>query len=206
MGVKVPKGIVIKDKMDKEGLFAAAKEVGYPVFVKPVDSGSSFGINKVFEESQLDSAAAEAFEYSDELILEETIAGFEVGCAVLGNKELLIGEVDEIEIHQEFFDFHEKYTQLNSKIYTPARIPESKREEIKQVAAVIYKALNCKGYARVDMFLTPEGEIVFNEVNTIPGFTDRSRFPSMLKKVGLSYSQVIEKLIALAIEQGSDVA
>ncbi len=141
-----------------------------------------------------------AFEYDDQVIIEEMIEGFEVGCAVLGREELLVGEVDEIELSGGFFDFTEKYTLKTSAIHVPARISREKADEIRQTAKVIYRALGCSGFARVDMFLTPEGEIVFNEVNTIPGFTEHSRYPGMMKAAGHSFTEVLERIIALAVE------
>jgi D-alanine---D-serine ligase len=141
-----------------------------------------------------------AFEYDDEVIIEEHIEGFEVGCAVLGNSvTVTVGQLDEIELTDGFFDFKEKYTLETSAIHVPARISEEKAGEIKEVAKCIYDALGCSGFARVDMFLTPKGEIVFNEVNTIPGFTEHSRYPNMLKAIGLSFHQVVDTLIESAI-------
>lgn len=194
-GVKVPASYVLSRK---DELLDAAKWAGYiryPIFVKPATEGSSIGMSKVFDEEQLVQAVETAFQFDAKVILEETIPGFEVGCAVLGSEQLVLGAVDEIDVPGGFFDFKEKYTQKNSHIYVPARIPEEKAQEIKVVAQTIYQVLGCKGFARVDLFLTPEGEIVFNEVNTIPGFTVHSRFPNMLKSIGLSYDEIVEKLI-----------
>ena len=117
----------------------------------------------------------------------------------MGDKDLCIGEVDEIELSGGFFDFKEKYTLETSKIHMPARIEKEKAEEIKRTAKKIYRILKCSGFARVDLFLTTKGEIVFNEVNTIPGFTSHSRFPNMLKGIGMEFSQIIERLILLKL-------
>ena len=122
-----------------------------------------------------------------------------MGCAVVGNKELIIGEVDEIELSGGFFNFTEKYTLKTSSIHVPARIAPAKAAEIKEVAACIYRALGCTGFARIDMFLKPNGEIIFNEANTIPGFTEHSRFPSMMKAAGHSFQEILTKIIDLAI-------
>ena len=103
--------------------------------------------------------------------------------------------MDEIELSQGFFDYEEKYTLKTSAIHCPARISPQKAEEIRRAAQTIYRALDCKGFARVDLFLTPAGEIVFNEVNTIPGFTAHSRYPNMMRAVGLEFSQLITRLI-----------
>lgn len=109
--------------------------------------------------------------------------GFEVGCAVLGIDELIVGRIDEIELSSGFFDYTEKYTLKSSKIYMPARIDAETEKRIQDTAIIIYKTMGCSGFARVDMFYTTSGEIVFNEVNTIPGFTSHSRYPSMMKGI-----------------------
>ena len=200
-GVRVPKALVIRSMDELQGAESFAKGVGLPLFVKPVKSGSSFGITRVTEFGALEAAIECAFEYDGEVILEENIDGFEVGCAVMGKEELFVGEVDEIELAQGFFDFREKYNLITSSIHVPARIDGEKAEEIKRTAKVIYNALGCSGFARVDMFLTLRGEIVFNEVNTIPGFTAHSRFPSMMKAAGLPFEEVLTRLVETAVEQ-----
>ena len=198
-GVSVPRSFVLTDRADKEAALDYAEILGYPIYIKPVKAGSSFGITRVTQEKDLPAAIDRAFEYDNEVIMEENITGFEVGCAIMGNKGLITGEIDEIELSDGFFDFTEKYHLTTSKIHVPARLAEKKADEIKTTAKVIYKALGCRGFARVDMFLTPSGEIVFNEVNTIPGFTSHSRFPNMMKAVGWSFSEVITAIINLAV-------
>ncbi len=200
-GVRVPKSLVLNSVSDLKIAYEFAETVGYPVFVKPVKAGSSYGITKVQTESTLEGAICGAFEYDNEVILEENIDGFEVGCAVLGTNELTTGEVDEIELSNGFFDFTEKYTLKSSKIYVPARISKEKAEEIKMTAKHIYKTLGCQVFARVDMFLTPEGEIVFNEINTIPGFTEHSRYPGMMKAAGFSFKEILTRIIENSIEE-----
>lgn len=197
MGIAVPKGITLKQSEQQEALLKVDKNLTYPMFVKPIRSGSSFGITKVNEKAQLEKAVENAFQYDDEVIVEEAIDGFEVGCAVLGKDELMVGRVDEIELSGGFFDFTEKYTLQSSKIHMPARIDKHTEQRIQETAKIIYKALNCSGFARVDMFLTKKNEIVFNEVNTIPGFTTHSRYPNMMKGAGLSFSDILDKLIRL---------
>lgn len=120
-----------------------------------------------------------------------------MGCAVLGKEELLVGRVDEIELSDGFFDYTEKYTLKTSKIHMPARINADTEKRIQEAARVIYKALCCSGFARVDMFLRTTGEIVFNEVNTIPGFTSHSRYPNMMKGIGLTFGQLMDRLLGL---------
>lgn len=198
-GVAVPKAVCFCD-YEKERLETLTAALTYPLFVKPVRAGSSFGITKVMKKEDLPAAVKLAFEHDTQVIIEENVDGFEVGCAVLGNDELLVGRVDEIELAEGFFDFTEKYNLITSNIYMPARIDPATEERIRETAKVIYRALGCSGFARVDMFLTPEKKIVFNEVNTIPGFTSHSRYPSMMKGIGLSFRDTLEKLIGLYID------
>lgn len=195
-GVKVPKSVAFSQESNTDAK-EATKELKYPLYVKPANAGSSIGITKIYTEEELEKAIELAFEHDSKVVIEENIEGFEVGCAVLGNEELIIGRVDEIEMPGGFFDFEEKYNSKTSKIHMPARIDAETEERIKEAAAVIYKALVCAGLARVDMFLTPEKEIVFNEVNTMPGFTSHSRYPSMLKGIGISFGEIITRLIEL---------
>lgn len=194
-GVKVPRSVVFRRSAGMDEIKAAAAKLGYPLFVKPVRAGSSFGITRVTGPEGLPGAVAAAFANDRELLLEEAIPGFEVGCAVLGTDELTVGAVDEIELSQGFFDFEEKYTLKTSAIHCPARIHPLKAAEIQAVAKAIYRALDCKDFARVDLFLTPEEEIVFNEVNTIPGFTAHSRYPNMMKAAGLDFTTLITRII-----------
>ena len=200
-GVSVPNSFLLTREIGAADALAGAKQIGYPLFVKPVKAGSSYGITKVTKRDELPAAIKSAFEYDDQVIVEEAISGFEVGCAVLGNDTLTVGELDEIELSSDFFSFAEKYTLKTSAIHVPARIPRAKTKEIKRTAKVIYRALGCQGFARVDLFLDGDGRIIFNEVNTIPGFTAHSRYPSMMKAVGMSFGQVITAVIALAVAQ-----
>ncbi len=201
-GIKVPRALVLTKNEAEDFTLVMEKimNLQYPLFVKPVKAGSSFGISKVFNSEELKKGISLAIQHDKEVIIEENIEGFEVGCAILGNKELTIGEVDEIELTKGFFDFTEKYTLKSSKIHMPARIDKDMAVKIKQAAEIIYKSLGCQGFARVDMFLTKNGEIVFNEVNTIPGFTSHSRYPNMMKGIGLSYEVILDRLIELGLE------
>lgn len=199
-GILVPKSITFKQHDKDKSIFKIEENLEFPVFVKPVRAGSSFGITKVSDKMGLTTAIDKAFEYDDEVTVEEEVDGFEVGCAVMGNDSLTIGRVDEIEIADGFFDYVEKYTLQSSKIYMPARIDSNIERKVQKTAERIYKVLGCSGLARVDMFLTPSMDIVFNEVNTIPGFTSHSRFPNMMKGIGLSFSEMLDKLIGLYIK------
>jgi D-alanine---D-serine ligase len=199
-GIKVPASVAFTKEDTMENIRIQTSRLIYPLFVKPVKSGSSLGITKIDQENQLEEAVSFAFLHDDQIVVEENIDGFEVGCAVLGNDELTIGEIDEIELTEGFFDFYEKYNLKSSKIHMPARIDTEISRRIKEAAASIYRALGCKGFARVDMFLTPEKELVFNEVNTIPGFTSHSRYPNMMKGIGLEFPDVLDKLIQMGLD------
>lgn len=189
--------------LDYQAIFAkASAKLGLPIFVKPANAGSSYGIHKVEAFDEFEAAMKDAF-YHDgrgKVILETTIDGFEIGCAVMGNDELFAGSVDEIETSLPFFDFEGKYDMVDSTIHCPARISEKQFNEARALALKAYKALNCKGLARVDMFVSGD-KIVVNEVNTLPGFTATSRYPSMMKEVGISFSDLLDRLIKYAMER-----
>lgn len=195
-GISVPQSVTFRQTERENALKEVAAYLSYPLFVKPVRAGSSFGITKISSKEELGSAIDLAFQYDDEVIVEEAIEGFEVGCAVLGSEKLMVGRVDEIELSDGFFDYTEKYTLKTSRIHMPARVDAWTEKRIQKTAVAIYKALGCSGFARVDMFLTPSGGIVFNEVNSIPGFTAHSRYPSMMKGIGLSFGEMLDKLLA----------
>ena len=199
-GVPAPRGVVLGRDWRAERLRAAARALGYPLFVKPVRAGSSFGITRVTGPEGLEAAVEAALAHDREVLLEEAVPGFEVGCAVLGNEELTVGLVDEIQLSQGFFDYQEKYTLKTSAIHCPARIAPAMAARVQAAARTVYRALDCRVFARVDFFLTPEGAILFNEVNTIPGFTAHSRYPSMMQGIGLDFTALVSRLIRLGLE------
>lgn len=193
-GIPCAKSIVIHHICEGK---KACSDLTFPVFVKPVRAGSSIGIHRCTTEDEVLPALKEAFAIDSQVILEEEIKGFEVGCAVMGNEKLVVGRVDEIELYNGFFDFEEKYTLKTSRIHMPARITEQEEKTIQETAKQIYSILGCSGFARVDMFYTPEKQIFFNEVNTIPGFTSHSRYPNMMKGTGLSFAEMLDRIIGL---------
>ena len=199
-GIRIPKSICFEFAPAAAELDSAARELKLPLFVKPVNAGSSFGITKVEDYRELAAAVEAALIYDDSVIIEESVDGFETGCAVVGNRELRTGRIDEIELSGGFFDYEEKYTLKTSKIHVPARIDESTERSLQETAKTIYRALGCRGYARIDIFLTREGGIVFNEANTIPGFTTHSRFTNMMKHAGVDFSELVDTLIGLGLE------
>lgn len=199
--VEVPKAVVVTRAGTEAELTKAVEGLTFPLFVKPVRAGSSFGVTRVKVPAGLRDAVKLALRFDREVIIEDAISGFEVGCAVMGNDELTVGTVDEIEIQGDLFDFEEKYTLKTSKIHMPARIDSDTALRVQDTAKRIYRALGCRGFARVDMFLTPEGRIVFNEVNTIPGFTSHSRYPNMMNGINIKFGELVDRLIELGLEQ-----
>ena len=200
-GIRVPNSVCFEHVPTDDELLSAAQELKLPLYVKPVKAGSSFGITRVESLAKVTDAVKFALSFDDAVIIEESIEGFEAGCAVAGNRELKVGRIDEIELSQGFFTYEEKYTLKTSKIHMPARVDAETEQRLQEAAATIYRTLGCSGYARIDMFLTPENEIVFNEANTIPGFTSHSRFPSMMKGVGIEYPELVDMLIELSFER-----
>ena len=140
-GVAVPASLVLNLGEDPQAAVDFARQTGYPLFVKPVKAGSSYGISQIHQEEELLPALDLAFQYDNQVILEETIPGFEVGCAVIGTRELLVGEIDEIELSGGFFDFTEKYTLKTSAIHVPARVDPQTAQAVKQTAKVLYLSL-----------------------------------------------------------------
>lgn len=181
-------------------------DLRYPVFVKPARSGSSFGVRRVEDAEELDSALAGARQYDDKVLIEQAIIGTEVGCAVLGNgTELIVGEVDQITLSHGIFRIHQEAEpekgSENAVITVPADLPEQTRRRMQETAKAIYVALGCGGLARVDMFLQEDGSIVLNEVNTMPGFTAYSRYPRMMAAAGMGLTELIDRCISLALER-----
>ena len=179
----------------------AVNKLGEVLFIKPCNAGSSYGISKVRNYEEFVSGMEEAFKHDTKVLIEKNIDGFEIGCAVLGNDELIVGECDEIETHKDFFDFDAKYELEATQIHCPARISEEQKQIAKEMAKKAYRVMNCKGFTRVDMFVCEDGSIVLNELNTIPGLTATSRYPSMIKFAGYEFGQLIDELIRLALNK-----
>jgi D-alanine---(R)-lactate ligase len=181
-------------------------ELTYPVFVKPARSGSSFGVSKVAGREELPSALETARQYDSKVLIEEAVVGSEVGCAVLGNGgDLVVGEVDQISLAHGFFRIHQEVDpeggSENATITVPAAISPESRALVQETAKEIYRALGCRGLARVDTFLTDDGRVVLNEVNTLPGLTPYSRYPRMMAAAGLPLGEVIDRVVSLALSE-----
>lgn len=186
---------------------AIAKEIGFPCFVKPANAGSSVGISKVKSEENLISAINSAFEYDRKVLVEKAIQGRELECAVLGNDDPIASVVGEIVPSNEFYDYEAKYISNESKTIIPADIPESIAKAIQHYAVEAFKAIDCAGMARVDFFLEKNTNRIFvNEINTIPGFTPISMYPKLWEASGIPYSELIHRLIQLAMERYEDLS
>jgi D-alanine--(R)-lactate ligase len=183
-----------------------AGQLPYPVFVKPARSGSSFGVSKVAGEEDLASALDAARQYDSKVLIEEAVAGSEIGCAILGEPFAPIaGEVDRVALSHGFFRIHQEDSpetgSENSTFIVPADISEESRRLVQESAKTIYRTLGCQGLARVDMFLKEDGQVVLNEVNTLPGMTSYSRYPRMMAAAGLPLSDVIDRLVSLTLHR-----
>ena len=175
--------------------------LGYPVFVKPVRAGSSVGVSKASTRAELLAALETALKEDSKVLVEEMIDGQEVECAVLGNERPQASVVGEIEACNEFYDYDAKYIQNDSKLHIPARVSDAATEEIQKTAVHAFRAMGCTGLSRVDFFVRGKTEVILNEINTLPGFTDISMYPKLFDACGIPYSQLITRLIELAQER-----
>jgi D-alanine-D-alanine ligase len=184
---------------------AIEQRLGYPCFVKPVNLGSSVGISKAHNRTELEHGINIAAEYDHKIIIERGINCRELECAVVGNDEPLASVVGEVIPSNEFYDYHAKYIDDKSQVIIPASIPQATAEEVRRQAVTAFQALDLSGLARVDFFLEKEsGRVYINEVNTLPGFTQISMFPKLWEASGVPYAQLLDRLIELAIERHQD--
>jgi D-alanine-D-alanine ligase len=189
-------------EQDKEKVYQLVEEkLTYPYFVKPANLGSSVGINKCRDRNELEKAFVEAFQYDRKIIVEQGIEAREIEIGVIGNEEPKCSVVGEIVPKAEFYDYKAKYEDGDTALIIPADIPEDTYETIKQMAITAFKVLDCSGLIRADFFVTKDGEVYINEVNTMPGFTPVSMFPLLWKHSGVDYPQLIDRLIELGIER-----
>lgn len=177
------------------------EQFSYPVFVKPAGTGSSVGVSKAADRAALEAALLEAGRYDDKILVEEFIHGREIEVAVMGNDNPVASVCGEIDSGAEFYDYDAKYLTDTSTAYIPARIPEAVEEQVRETAVKAYSALGCQGLSRVDFFVTfEENRVVFNEINTLPGFTSISMYPKLFEASGIPYGDLVDNLIRLAME------
>ncbi len=188
---------------DLEGVCAGVEQkLGWPVFVKPANAGSSVGISKVSNQEELKAAIALALENDRKVVFEAFVDGQEVECAVIGSDPAVATRPGEILAGAEFYTYDDKYKNGVSQTVIPAHLPEAKLDEVKTYAAMAYTALGCEGLARCDFFVEKDtGRVLINEINTFPGFTPISMYPKLMEHEGLPVPQLIDRLIALAVER-----
>ncbi len=184
----------------QECILKAEDIFSYPMFVKPANAGSSIGTAKAGNTDELISALKLAAGFDSKIIIEEYIQGKEIEVAVMGNDEIIVSPCGEINPGSDYYDYDTKYKTDTSSTHIPASIPADVAEKVRSYAGKIYKSLGCFGLSRVDFFVCENGRIVFNEINTLPGFTNISMYPKLFMHTGLSYSEIIDKLITLAIK------
>lgn len=178
-----------------------AGRLGYPMFVKPANAGSSVGVTKAVDRETLRKGLELALSHDRKAVIEATIVGKEVECAVLGNRRLTVSMPGEIRSAHEVYDYEAKYADIGSETLIPARIPAASLERIRELAAKAYQALLCDGMARVDFFVLEDGSVVLNEVNTLPGFTSISMYPMLMEAAGIPLDQLCHRLVSLALEE-----
>ena len=181
-------------------LSAVEARFAYPVFVKPAGTGSSVGISKAKSREELELSVADALRYGEKVLVEEFIGGQEIEVAVLGNENPCASVCGEIEAGAEFYDYEAKYLSDSARFYVPARISEELSEQVRETAVKVYTAMECRGLARVDFFVRRADSAVFNEINTIPGFTSISMYPKLFAASGIAYPALLDNLISLAME------
>ncbi len=178
------------------------KALGLPLFIKPANLGSSVGVFKVENESEYNEKLKEALTYDYKVLIEKAIVGKEIECAVLGNEKPKASLPGQVIMNSEFYDFESKYVNKDaSSTQVPAQLPDDQLEVIRSMSIKAYQAMGCEGLSRVDFFVTNDGEILINEINTIPGFTNISMYPKMWEATGISYPELIDILIELGLER-----
>ncbi len=201
-GLMVAKGLVFHAH-EKEAIdyMAVVNQLGTPLFIKPANMGSSVGVHKARNQVEFSAAIKDAFHYDRKIIIEEMITGRELECAVLGNEKPEVTHIGEIATAEEY-SFDAKYvSETEAQLSIPADVTDAELFQLQMVAKQAYQVLGCEGMARVDMFMTKEGDVYVNEINTLPGFTNISMYPQLWEHAGTSYTALIDELIRLAIER-----
>ena len=201
--IPVAKFMVMKKHQKVEWTYNKIKTIlNPPFFVKPANLGSSVGIHKIHDESEFEKFVEDAFQFDTKLIFEETITGREIECSVLGNEDPIASVCGEVKAQHEFYDYDAKYIDVHGALLQiPADIPQKTEKKIQDLAIKTFQCLECSGMARVDFFLKDNDEILVNELNTIPGFTKISMYPKLWEASGISYAELINRLIELALEK-----
>lgn len=205
-GIEVAPFVVL-ERGESIGFSEVSAQLGLPMFVKPASQGSSVGVSKVTSEAGFQAALALAFEYDHKVLIEQGMTGREVECAVLGNREPQASVCGEVVANDEFYAYDTKYlNDGQARTDIPAQLSDELAGQVRDVALRAYRVLGCAGLSRVDFFVTDQGGIAINEINTIPGFTSISMYPKLWQASGLTYAGLIDRLIELALERGAEAA
>lgn len=197
-GIPVAEHITVRRHQQSE---ADVKSFGYPLFVKPANLGSSIGVSKVRNDKELLQAIERGFRHDRKIVIEKAIVGSEIECAVMGNESPIVSVPGKVIYQTDFYDYEAKYDESKgTALEIPARLPVKVQKRAQETAVQAYQALECEGMARVDMFVTPAGDVYVNEVNTLPGFTKYSMYPKLWEASGIPYKQLITRLIDGALE------
>lgn len=200
-GIPVAKSLTFRHG-DIPDFAAVSAAIGLPLFVKPANMGSSVGVHKVFDRATFDHAVQDAFAYDTKILIEEFIDGRELECAVLGNLRPEASVVGEIKPSHDFYSYEAKYIdEHGAALEIPANIPDTVSDDIRGLAVKTFQTLECEGLGRVDCFYTSDGKIIVNEINTMPGFTKISMYPLLWEASGISYPELINRLIELGLER-----
>jgi D-alanine-D-alanine ligase len=202
-GIPIPNFVTVyRRNLAKTDINKISKEIGFPCFVKPANMGSSIGISKVAKKEDLLPAIEKALTYDHKILIEQGVEAREIECGVLGNDEPMASVPGEIIPHQEFYSYEAKYFDPNgAEVIAQADLPADIVKKVQELAIKVFQVFDCDGMARVDFFLLKDGTVLFNEINTIPGFTRISQYPKMWEASGVSYSELLDKLIQLALEK-----
>jgi D-alanine-D-alanine ligase len=201
-GLPICKFRAIKSHEKIPGFNELTSELGCPLFIKPANMGSSVGVSKVNNEEEYLAAVKDAFRFDAKILMEEFVPGRELECSVLGNEEPVASVVGEIKSTHEFYSYDAKYIDESGAVLEiPAKISEEISNRVRELAIKTFQAVECEGLGRVDFFLKEDNEIIVNEINTMPGFTKISMYPKLWAASGVSYSQLIDRLIELALKR-----
>jgi D-alanine-D-alanine ligase len=200
-GIPIGKFVVLR-KNETPSYKNILKTLGSPLFIKPANLGSSVGVHKVKNEREFEAALKDAFNFDTKIIVEEYIECREIECSVLGNDDPIASVPGEVIVKHEFYSYDAKYIDENgAALEIPAKLTKPQTNKIQELAIKTFKVLECSGMARVDFFMTKKGKILVNEINTIPGFTSISMYPKLWEASGISYSELVSRLITLALEK-----
>ena len=194
-GIPVTKSVTVRELNGFESPF------GFPVFVKPARLGSSVGITKARSQDELRAGLELAFRHDEKVLVEEFVAGVEVECSVLGNLEPVASMPGEIVANADWYDYSAKYDEGGMELVVPPRIPEETISRVQEVSVQAFQATECEGMARADCFVREDGEVLVNELNTIPGFTATSVYAKLFEASGVAYEELLERLVSLALER-----